>query len=622
MNLALPRTQRWVLGQYGAPLLPSRLAEHADISASVSVVRTSCGTTASPDRVSIADLIDGSVWSTVSDLDALRTAAWALLDVMTTVNLGALTLGDVMHSGRLPELPLLSVTREWLAHRSGPAAFDVPLINLVVDEADALPLADILVTGEGWRTGATLVSPGTPIQRLGSELLVEYSTILGLKEPAAHQRDALLAYWVWSGSEPVTLEVAGQRVALTRERVRQLAKQYSSPVLERNWPLPSALHALLDRLAEVAPAPESDVQLLMEDEGWLPAGFSIASALELAHGLGRSGRVKVTDGYVVPIINGVPITPGELQSAVWKASGKLGIVHIEAVVLKLASDGIDCPSEQLLSWLGSVPGVLRIGTDHAFTESGKAGTLIQAALRQLAVSSPLSSEELLEGLVRRTKFRQLPSPPAASVMLELYRVHEAFIVSDDDQVTPNPSYEWTDDPTTLQRRLVEIMRAHRGSIASDVEIYDESDRQGLKRASVMAYLQYGEQIRRIAPNTYAPVGHVPDEDVLEEVLLDRSLMAVKSRVSHRYDGKTGEHVLTAQLGTASTHTGVINVPSAVTSLIPQRRYRLNGARLGFRGPSLYGLVSAFNQELARPGELVEIRLDPSSGTATLTWLDR
>ena len=211
----------------------------------------------------------------------------------------------------------------------------------------------------------------------------------------------------------------------------------------------------------------------------------------------------------------------------------------------------------------------------------------------------------------------MPNPPPVGAMRDFYRVHPAFRLTEDGLVSRAPSYPWDDDPTTVQRALVDILRAHRGSIAADVDIRAAADMRGLNRGSVSTYLQYGDQIRRVAPNIYAPVGTSVDQGILEEVQADRQASTIRTEVRHRYDPATGLHILDVVLGTTAAISGVLVLPPEVRAVLPERRYALGGARLGLSESFLYGLGPAVNKMRARGGECLRLTLDPRGRVATL-----
>lgn len=437
-----------------------------------------------------------------------------------------------------------------------------------------------------------------------------------LEAVSGKQSDAaLVARLGFSGSEPVTLEQAGDLVGLTRERVRQLEKKFRDAVLARGETWTPVLDAAIEVTREALPTTPEELQERLAAAGLIDAPFSVHSLLTACRVFDKEIPVEPTEALLVDR------TLVDLVSAARSAALRLvehwGASTLPDVQSRLADAGLAPDAETVrlavesmeqFSWLDDVR--------RWFWIAGTRNRLLNQVEKIMSVAGSIGLNDLRRGVGRHHRMKGFRPPREVLAQLcvqsGLYRRRGDVILGVDPP-------DWRELLGRNERVLVETLFDHGPIMRRDDLIQMAVDERGLKRNSVGIYLGYSPVIERFAPGVYGLRGARVGAAEVEALIPPR----VRHQVLQDH-GWTDDGFLwmAFRLSPASAESGVLGTPAAVRA-VAEGSYPLfndGGDPVGTLVVeySIWGLSPYFHRWGVEAGDYVLLVLKTRDRTATVS----
>lgn len=444
---------------------------------------------------------------------------------------------------------------------------------------------------------------------LQNELAAVVEAVSGKKSDAA-----LFTRFGFSGSEPTTLEQAGDVVGLTRERVRQLEKKFRERVSASDRIWTPVLDRAIDVTLQALPTTDADLQQRLA--GLVDAPFSVQSLLSACRVFGKEMPLESTHGLLVDLTF-VEI-PSAARSAALRLVEHWGASTMPDVESRLADRTPNADPETVRLAVESMDRFSWLDDDGRwFWIAGTRNRVLNQVEKIMSVAGSIELNDLRRGVGRHHRMKGFRPPREVlgqlCVQSGLYTRRDDVIAGGEDLP------DWRQLLGENERVLVETLFDYGPIMRRDDLTRAVVDERGLKRNSVMIYLGYSPVIERFAPGVFGLRGANVTAAEVEALIPPR----VKHQVLQDH-GWTDDGLLwmAFRLSPASVETGVLGTPAAVRS-VAEGRYPLvneDGNSVGTLvvEHSMWGLSPFFGRWGVEAGDFVVLSLDTRERTATIS----
>ena len=503
-----------------------------------------------------------------------------------------LSLGKIVHYVRRlraysspPPLPAdLRTARVWWADATledalpalpGYAVRALARIGLAGDGAlrslEAGTLLDTMPGPNAWRTllallrAEELMSLGTSARlprRSGSKwaqwfppgdtLEEELAGLLATCTPNERQAAIVTARFGLDGSEPRTLEQAGEMFRVTRERVRQVAARFTARAragLEAGHTLPQ-LQRAIQYIADHWYLPPAAIRAGLTESGISVRSLHPAAIIALGRALGLEVPELSQDGHQAdPLVERVLL----------RALNKVGVGHVEQVREALAKEGTEISREELAClisfhpryrWLGG-------GSEWYWRPDAPRQPLANRTWLMLLVGGRVHIDELYAGLARDHRIGTLLPPKG--VYAELVRALPGVHVAENGtcELAGAPAVELPASVRMIARALEE-----EGGVATRRTLYQYCVGQlGMNPVTFGVTLD-GPCFQSVGRGAYTVIGARPSAEQIDLAVANTS--RVPTHVACAWLPGAEAHAIFGMLitvGDAFLSTGILGVPS-------------------------------------------------------------
>ncbi|ADB73520.1 sigma factor-like helix-turn-helix DNA-binding protein [Geodermatophilus obscurus] len=333
--------------------------------------------------------------------------------------------------------------------------------------------------------------------------------------------EALGSRYGLAGADPQTLDEVGRTLGVTRERVRQVQSKAQAHLPSAPVHAP-AVDQALELLDWALPCSAEDLTAALAAAGLTSLPCWTADAFRAAVGLtGRTVDIGERDGLLgrADQLRAAAMVTGAARAV----SNAHGIASVASVTRRLAR-GTDEPVPH-----DTVEATLRVDAsvhwidEHSFWTDHPAGRnrLVNTSLRILAVISPQSLDDLLEGIERDFAFRAADpqyadlAAPAPAQLAAFYASHPAFRPLPDGRIETTDPID-VDSLGEEKQALVAVLRGQPHQAMDRLSLLAACDEIGMKRATVTVWTTYAECLKRFGHNVWGLRGaDVPAEVVAE-----------------------------------------------------------------------------------------------------------
>lgn len=425
---------------------------------------------------------------------------------------------------------------------------------------------------------------------------------------------------------PVTLQVAGDIVGVTRERVRQVGARVE-PHLRGAW-VPQ-LRPILELL--VAQSPVADpIGVLLADGGLSEADLAADSLLTFVDLLGADlpalvgTEVKLVGGWLVDVREEALTAATRIAS---KHTSTFGMTTVEDVRQELSTPGNLAGIEDVRRVLEGDP---RVGWSGQWLWVNKpndnqfANSMVNTVRSILSVNSPQSVDSLQEGLRRQWKFRKRDIVPPVEAMVDFLQASPYFTVTDGLVESVEP-LDYHNVQGEVASAMIDVLKASPYQVMDRASLTEACTGAGISAATSGIWTTYSEWMEQVGWNVWGLRGSNPNPGVVEEVK-----RAAKAR--HRSEAHAtrwswsadGGIVLTMDVSTSARNSGTFGFDAALGGVLGSRRFTMlaDGKQVGEVRTSgshwwTWGWGKAFSATGAKVGDVLHATLDLAAETATI-----
>ena len=466
------------------------------------------------------------------------------------------------------DLPLFAGTRAVLKNLNFQSSASINGIaeisrnSFLTVEGGAAALLDLTIAVEHWwpwRLYAPIwrARDVNSLEQVARAIVEEYASQL-----SNHVEDvwveAVMARQSW-GVSKATLQVIGDQVGVTRERVRQILSNFESLVGQRVWPIPSLLAEVVLTIAQGNPeAVPSAIKIngYGFDDDW--TAEEIAVLLEWFGHDQLAAQLRISWEQAE---NDALFTPEDARS-VRASRSELGFLNVAAVA---SIDGSLMDSmkvfgiaSQLYSRVYQQGNWLLVGKRDSTMAEGTVS-------RQFSANRTQTTVEIIEGLERKRKQRQTDQIPPTDVIMSLLSLSGSI----EDE---NGSWTGRDTPPrpgTIEAWLLKTVDSAEGGVLHRDVILRRAQEDGLNIVSLHQYLSYSPIVRNLDGSQLVKLaGRSVEPSAAEFALRVADALRVATEVEWgQVDFQTIE--LRVVVGTSLYASSILNVDAALVGLWPE-----------------------------------------------------
>lgn len=407
------------------------------------------------------------------------------------------------------------------------------------------------------------------------------------------------------GCAPETLDALGQRVGVTRERVRQVVMKLDSAADALNSsPIPEVLVTAIELIDW--DSAEDQHQALVCAELVKPGSFWKATAIcDLLAVLGCREAADVLSERQARATLG---PDQSLLDAVRRGRDKSGLLDMRAVefeqgLLALETVGNLLPHVFKHSWVSG---------NWALCRGAKLTSVENTALQQLRVAESLDADELCDGINRVMRKRGWTSAPNATIVALLRQAGVIEIV--DGVCTSTGALS----PSTLGENdswlVAQLLQAPGEALTTD-ELLHRATSDGISRGSLNVHMTYSPLVRRDG-GVIRLVGSRPSSTLRAQ--LKRAAKADRVATSYSIHAHSDGFILDFCPGTVALNTGVVSMRKDLRTIVGNTRHTLyccptvefEGQLAVSQRVSWYNWSPLFNHWVehhgVRPGDRIEL----------------
>lgn len=447
------------------------------------------------------------------------------------------------------------------------------------------------------------------------------------------RKDALLARLGWTGNPPTTLEVAGQMLGITRERLRQIESKVreklpTSPVFI------SSLNQALECLAKAAPVSLSDAATLLQTRGISSHPFSAESVIAAARDLGVGCPIAIAEAKGVAMVTRVESSShiARILILARKKSGSVGVVNsIEIAAQVTRESKTTCPPEEVESVLRASP-LFRALDDRWFwaidLPAGR-NRVVNLCRKMLSVTSPIGVRRLREGIRREFAFRNsassgrldLRAPPAA-VLHKFLADHPDFEVGEQG-VKARELLNYRTELGESDQVIVEVLRSSPAMVLDRASLLSGCIERGINQNTASIDLTYSCVVEHLDTNIWTLRGADVNPAAVEALRSANALRPKERRVRDfgwTLDGK----LWIAAVVPPVVQSFVFGCPSGTGPYLRGQKFRARtvdglpcGNVMATDEGTVYGLGPFVDMSGADQGDILIIEFDLVEQAATL-----
>ena len=460
-----------------------------------------------------------------------------------------------------------------------------------------------------------------PLERQLEEFLSALSRFEG------ERLSALVDRLGWGGKPALTLEEAGSRLGITRERMRQLQERVLDRLKAIAFPVfMPALDDALRALAEASPIDAISAGTLLKQKGISEIAFDPECVIDAAVACGRTPPIQLQTIKKKTIVAAAPIQDADMILRVaYRQAHASGASNVGEVVAEMMANG-NVVNE------GTVRQVLREFSEVQFLESEwfchrppnpERDRLRNVTRKILSVASPIDLGVVREGLRREYRYRghrglktwSLLVPPR-SVLRAYYDLHPEFIV-EGDRIKPSEPLDYRLELALNDAILVDALRSSPACVLDRASLATECIRRSMNVNTFNIYLTYSPVIMHLGTDVWSLRGVRVDPAAVEALRKANAVRPKEKRVLDHSWTPEGQLWLAARIPPAHDAANlVVNIPGSIRHYLSGRQFDAMDedgvshglVRINDEGAS-YGFTSFLRQRGADEGDILIAEFD-------------
>lgn len=424
------------------------------------------------------------------------------------------------------------------------------------------------------------------------------------------------------GGKPITLDAAGSRLGLTRERIRQIVRDIERQLESVDPLFLPQLDDALAMLAIIAPCRLSEANQQLRDSGLGEmTTMGIVRAAELFR---RPPTITVLQGIVLrpddPIVESNAVRA--LASKAVSLARSSAASNLDYLNEAIAEEGLVIRESVLELMLDNIPDMERSDQWFWLERPGPRDKLANVTRKILAINEPQSVRSVREALRRRLTFKSIEPVPPRYVVSQMLDRHPEFVLEGDKVFAVN-ELSLDEVMGDLELAMVRILQSAAGGVMTRAELMEACYDQGLNMHSVGVYTSYSPCLERVSSGIWAARGASIDPARVE---LARERLGRPAELVR--DGgwtKDGLPWFAFELTTSNYAGPVASVDASIRAVLRGRAlsaYTGNGVvvgniRVSDDGVSAWGFTKAIEVLGAEPEDVIRVEVDLVDNMATV-----
>jgi Sigma-70, region 4 len=447
---------------------------------------------------------------------------------------------------------------------------------------------------------------------------------------------AFVARFGWGGKPPITLEEAGERLNITRERVRQLQEKVSARLAAISFPtFMPALDEAVRALAEASPLSADSAGALLKQRRISGIDFHPESVIAAAAACGRNPPIQLQTIKKKTIVAAAAIQDADVILRVaYRQAHASGASNVGEVVAEMTADKITVGEDAVRHVLREFSEAHFVEVDWFFHRppNPERDRLRNVTRKMLSVASPIELGAIREGLRRVYRYRghrgvktwSLLVPPK-SVLRAYYHAHPEFIIDESEMVKPIEPLDYRGELALNDTILVDVLRSSPACVLDRASLATECTRRSMNVNTFSLYLTYSPVILHLGTDVWSLRGVRVDPAAVEAIREANAHRQKERRVLDHGWAPEGQLWLAARIRAAHDAAGlVVSMPGAIRHYVSGRQFDARdedgvshgSIRVNNEGAS-YGFGRFLRQRGADEGDILIAEFDLTKNVALL-----
>lgn len=394
----------------------------------------------------------------------------------------------------------------------------------------------------------------------------------------------LIRRFGWDGKPPETLQQVGDRLCVTRERVRQIQSR-----IVRNLPTHSVflpqLQSAIDVLEEASPIAIEDAAKLLQERGISRRPFHPKSVIVAASNCNISTPLKIRSirrKKIVTAKTGDKVVR-RLASIARAQGGASGATDVLGVLDQAMNEELIFEEERAAKLIRSLPDLQWLTDDWFCVRSVpiERNRLRNVGRKMLSVTSPIHTGKIRAGMRKTVAWRNatwsqrrwpMRAPPEV-VVRQFFENHLEFKVDTEGSVYPAEELDYRNELGATERHMVDAIRSTPAGVLDRQSIRDSCIRKGVNPHTLEVNLTYSPVIEHLGVNLWAIAGAYVDPAAVEAVRKANALRPREKRISDFGWTDKGEIWISVIVPSYHTSSFVFGVPGGVKRFLVGERFR-------------------------------------------------
>ncbi len=377
----------------------------------------------------------------------------------------------------------------------------------------------------------------TKIEEISSKTIEDalIDLLASLSRTKGERLSVLADRFGWNGLPPVTLEACGQKLGVTRERIRQIQNTIQSKIPNHPLFLPQIGRAI-EILIDKAPIEVSRAARVLHDYGVARGRFSPISVIAAADMLSISCPIEIVSNkarkYVV--IEGRSALVSQVSSAARSTCGKSGFSSVFQIFDSLKDNAQDILEDDVRKLLRSDPHIDFLDEDwfwNTYIPIGR-NRFENISRRILSAASPQTLQSIREGVRREYAYRSSSNPryrdlriPPQRVLRDFFKRHPKFHV-DGDLIHTTEVLDYRKELGKTNAIFIDVIRSSSSGVVDRRSLAEKCLVRGMNINTFNVYTTYSPILEHVGVNIWKIRGTLVAPSAVEAI---RSANNLKSR---------------------------------------------------------------------------------------------
>ncbi len=462
-------------------------------------------------------------------------------------------------------------------------------------------------------------------QRLNFNLKQEVVEIIEFIETNFKYRQIVTARLGLDGEDPITLEEVGQKMGITRERVRQIEAKTIKKI--KNY-LPiwtPVLDKAIKIISKYSLIHENKLQMVLLKEKVVAERFSIKSIQKIAEVFSRNIRIEFDAETKLVGSNELIQYVPKILGVIIRLIDHWGALNIDNVVLKLEQDGIKVNSQHLVE-------ILEINKDICWLDDDKKwfwiktrnsrNRVLNSIEKIMSVAGEINLGDLRNGTGRSNRMHGVRLP--SKILLSLCLSSGKYIELEGKRIGGINLPDWGETLTGVEKTLVEILFRN-GFVMKREKLEEAAISSGINKSTFYVYLGYSPVIQRYAHGVYGLRGASINAAKVKS-LIPQLIRKGKSIQDYGFTD-SGNPWIGFKMSRSSTASGVLGSPSSFSRYIIGSYKLITETKevvgtLVVKSNNMWGLSPFFRTWGVESGDYIVLEFKKSNDTVLVTAGDQ